>query len=84
MKIYHWLHLNLRTTLAGLSGEGIGDSSLRILNVDLMITSRAADFCAAGDIKEKSPKEDLKGGVVNDLDLEIDGNRSKLHWLVLN
>ena len=52
--------------------------------MDLVTSSRAADLGATGNVEEWSTKEDLEGSVINDLYLEVDGDRSELDWLVLD
>lgn len=52
--------------------------------MNLVVSSGATDLGAAGDVEEGSSEENFEGGVVDDLDLEVDGDRSKLDGLVLD
>ena len=52
--------------------------------MDLMTSSGAADLGTTGNIEEWSTKEDLEGSVIDDLYLEVDGDRSELDRLVLD
>ena len=80
-KIYGCLLLGAIRILVGrlaharLRREHIGLTGLWVLDSNLVISSRGTDFGATDDILEGSSKEDFKGGIVDDLNLEIDCNR---------
>ena len=67
-----------------LSSEDICGLVLRILDSDLVVAAGGTDFRAADDIEEGTAEKDFEGGLLNDLDLKEDLDRTKLNRIVFN
>ena len=89
-KIYGSLLLGAIRILVGrlahawLRCEHIGLTGLGVLDSNLVISSRGTDFRATDDVEEGSSEEDFEGGVIDDLNLEVDCNRTKLDGVILD
>ena len=89
-KIYGCLLLGAIRILVGrlaharLYHEHIGLTGLGVLDSNLMISSRSTDFGATDDIEEGSSEEDFEGSIIDNLNLEIDCNRTKLDGVILD
>ena len=64
--------------------EDVGSPGLGIFDVNLVGTARVADIHTGENVEERSPKKDFEGSVIDNLDLQIDGNGSESDWLVLD
>jgi hypothetical protein len=69
---------------AGLSREDVGGTVLRILEVNLVLSSGLANFNTAGDVEERSSKQDFEGGDIDNLNLEVNDDRTELNGVVLD
>ena len=67
-----------------LSSEDVGGLVLRILDSDLVVAAEGTDFQAADDVEERTAKKDFKGGLLDDLDLKEDLDRTELNRIVFD
>ena len=73
-----------RLAHARLRREHIGLTGLGVLDSNLVISSRSTDFGTTDDVEEGSSEKDFEGGVINDLNLEVDCNRTELDGVILD
>ena len=90
MKIYGCLLLGAIRILVGrlaharLRHEHIGLTGLGVLDSNLVISSRGTDFGATDDVEERSSEKNFERSIVNDLNLEVDCNRTELDRMILD
>jgi hypothetical protein len=69
---------------ARLGREDVGGTVLWILEMNLVLSSGLANFNTAGDIEERSSKQNFEGGDIDDLNLEVNDDRTELNRVVLD
>ena len=67
-----------------LSSEDISGLVLRILDLDLVVAAGGTDFRTADDVEERTAEKDFKGGLLDNLDLKEDLDRTELNRVVFD
>ena len=66
-----------------MSRERVRPPSLRVGDVDLVMTTRTTVLSTTDDVEERSTEQDLEGSVLDHLNLQVDRDRTQLNGVIL-